>query len=150
MSKKRRFLERADFLVAASRTFAATGQTTLRTYFLSTTCISRAKQPQNAPDAHRRRAQNTTKWKYPGYRPEHPPSGISKPGTDHRRPKFFFTRLLHEGVTTKTHHPPPQSEWAMERNEYNPVARLVLMRYKNYWILYRRCLGKIVYWSART
>jgi hypothetical protein len=37
MSKKRRFLERADFLVAASRTFAATGQTTLRTYFLSAT-----------------------------------------------------------------------------------------------------------------
>jgi len=37
MSKKCRFLERADFLVAASRTFAATGQTTLRTYFLSAT-----------------------------------------------------------------------------------------------------------------
>jgi hypothetical protein len=38
MRKNRRFLERADFLVAASRrTFAATGQTTLRTYFLSAT-----------------------------------------------------------------------------------------------------------------
>ena len=35
-SKKRRFLEWADFLVAASRIFVATGQTTLRTYFLST------------------------------------------------------------------------------------------------------------------
>ena len=37
MSKKRRFLERADFLVAASRAFAATGQKALRKDFLSTT-----------------------------------------------------------------------------------------------------------------
>ena len=46
--------------------------------------------------------------------------------------KFFFTKLLHEGVTTTIQPPPPKLFRAMERNEYNPVARLVLMRYKNY------------------